>query len=256
MFVLFVLGGAIPSLLQFRAVKFLGMDPTRGLTQEESRQVFEQFLLKNSLYSPETAAHISHCPPLLFLLFYLTTVFAPFVVLLIGFDQISGDVQHRTLRYMAGRARREAIVGGKALGVWAVMGVMLLVLNITVWLLMLMTGASSAGAILTWGPVIWFFSLLSCAPFVGLICLISSFFRTPIVGLFLGMGLFFGLWVTNKALFLFDATRSATWALPFRYEDLVLSHDFKEVIGGAAGYLVWGVATSALAAFVVKKRDV
>lgn len=254
MFVLFVLGGALPSLLEFRAVKFLGMDPTAGVAQEERRALFEQVLLK--VHAPETAKHLSYCPPLLFILFVLTTVFAPFFVLFIGFDQISGDVQHRTIRYMAGRSRRESIVAGKALGVWAVISVMLLVLNITVWILMSATGSSSVAAILSWGPRIWFFSVLSCSAFVGLIALVSSFFRTPIVGMFVGLGLFFALWVVNKILFLIEAARPATWALPFRYEDLVVSHDWLQVVAGCAGYLAWGVATVALAALVVKKRDI
>ncbi|MEZ4295947.1 MAG: hypothetical protein R3B70_13310 [Polyangiaceae bacterium] len=68
---------------------------------------------------------------------------APFFVLLIGFDQIAGDIQHRAIRYIAGRSRRESIVVGKALGVWAVISVMLLVLHIAVWVVMPATGSTS-----------------------------------------------------------------------------------------------------------------
>lgn len=264
MFVLFVLGGALPSLLEFRAVKMLGVDPSQGMSADERRQLFEQLLTKN--YEADTARHLSYCPPLLFVLFQLTLVFAPFFVLLIGFDQIAGDIQHRAIRYIAGRSRRGSIVAGKALGVWAVIAVMLLVLNVTVWIVMAATGSNEASAILSWGPRVWLFSVASCAAFVGLIALVSSFFRTPMVAMFVGVLVFFGLWLTNK-IFSFISTNwkdsgagkvfgGITWALPFRYEDLLLSHDVPKVLGGFAGYLVWGVVMVALAAFVVQKRDI
>lgn len=264
MFVLFVLGGALPSLLEFRAVKMLGVDPSQGMSADERRQLFEQLLTKN--YEADTARHLSYCPPLLFVLFQLTLVFAPFFVLLIGFDQIAGDIQHRAIRYIAGRSRRGSIVAGKALGVWAVIAVMLLVLNVTVWIVMAATGSNEASAILSWGPRVWLFSVASCAAFVGLIALISSFFRTPMVAMFVGVLVFFGLWLTNK-ICSFVSTNwkdsgaakvfgGITWALPFRYEDLLMSHDVPKVLGGFAGYLVWGVVMVALAAFVVQKRDI
>lgn len=264
MFVLFVLGGALPSLLEFRAVKMLGVDPSQGMSAEERRMLFEQLLTKN--YEADTARHLSYCPPLLFVLFQLTLVFAPFFVLLIGFDQIAGDIQYRAIRYIAGRSRRESIVAGKALGVWAVLAVMLLVLNVTVWIVMMATGSNDAGAILSWGPRIWLFSVASCAAFVGLIALVSSFFRTPMVSLFVGVVVFFSLWLTNKILS-FIGTRFAdsgagkvcggiTWGLPFRYEDLLMSHDVPKMLGGVAAYLVWGAAMVALAALVVKRRDI
>lgn len=264
MFVLFVLGGALPSLLEFRAVKMLGVDPSQGMSGDERRMLFEQLLLKN--YEADTARHLSYCPPLLFVLFQLTLIFAPFFVLLIGFDQIAGDIQYRAIRYIAGRSRRESIVAGKALGVWAVIAVMLLVLNLTVWIIMTVTGSNDAGAILAWGPRVWLFSVASCAAFVGLVALVSSFFKTPMVSLFVGVVVFFGLWLTNK-IFAFVGQRFAesgagkfasgvTWALPFRYEDLLMSHDVPRVLGGFAGYLAWGAAMVAIAALVVKRRDI
>lgn len=265
MFVLFVLGGALPSLLEYRAVKMLGMDPTQGMDPEQRRQAFEALLVKTA-YEPETAKYLSHCPPLLFVLFQLTLVFAPFFVLLMGFDQIAGDIQYRAIRYIAGRSRRESIVAGKALGVWAILAVMLLVLNVTVWIVMSATGSNSVGAIFAWGPRIWLFSVASCAAFVGLVCLVSSFFRTPMVSLFVGVVVFFGLWLVNKIFFFISVNwkdsgagkffGGVTWALPFRYEDLLMSHDIPRVLGGFAGYLAWGAAMVALAALVVKKRDI
>jgi hypothetical protein len=101
---------------------------------------------------------------------------------------------------------------------------------------------------------------------VGLIALLSSFFRTPMVALFSGVAVFFGLWVVNKILLFvhlnWKESTAGSWAggamyaLPFRYEDLLLSHDPVRVAGGFAGFILWGAAMVALAAVVVKRRDI
>lgn len=255
MFALFVLGGVVvPRALHQGLVYLIGRRLPRELSPDEWRQVWEEFF--SLTYDVETAKHLSYCPPALYFLFWLTTVFAPFFILLIGFDQIAGEIQHRAIRYVAGRSRRESIVVGKALGVWAVISVMLLVLNVTVCIVMLATGAAEVGPVLSWGPRIWLFSVTACASFVGLTTLVSSLFRTPILGLFVGLVAFFFLWVANKILMAIKAAQPASWALPFRYEDLLLSHDGVRLLGGVGGYLAWGVLTIALAALVMKKRDI
>ncbi|MBK8256107.1 MAG: ABC transporter permease subunit [Polyangiaceae bacterium] len=254
MFVLFVLGGSVPSLLELAAVKLLGRDPTQGMSPDDQRMLLEQGLAR--VYPEETAKHLSYCPPILFLLFQLTLFFAPFFVLLIGFDQIAGDIQHRAIRYIAGRSRRESIVVGKALGVWAVISVMLLVLHITVWIVVAATGTTTAAALLSWGPRIWLFSVAACASFAGLTGLISSFFRTPIVALLVGVVVFVALWIIAKIFGWIEATKVAAWALPFKYEDLVVSHQPLRVLGGIGAYIGWGAVMTAAASLVVKRRDI
>ncbi|MEZ4306928.1 MAG: hypothetical protein R3F14_02615 [Polyangiaceae bacterium] len=85
----------------------------------------------------------------------------------------------------------------------------------------------------------------------------SSFFRTPIVALFVGVLVFFGLWLTGKLLGLpSEATKAASWALPFRYEDLLVSPEPLRVLGGVAAYVGWGAVMVAAASLVVKRRDI
>ncbi|MEZ4295946.1 MAG: hypothetical protein R3B70_13305 [Polyangiaceae bacterium] len=101
------------------------------------------------------------------------------------------------------------------------------------------------------------FSVAAMAAFAGLIAGESaSFFRTPIVALFVGVLVFFGLWLTGKLLGLFEATKAASWALPFRYEDLLVSPEPLRVLGGVAAYVGWGAVMVAAASLVVKRRDI
>src|SRR5262249_3095124 len=121
----------------------------------------------------------------------------PLLVLMVGFEQIAGEIQHRGIRYIAGRAHRSSIVVGKALGVWAVVAIMALVLHLTVWIVILIRGGETFGNVLSWGGRIWLFDVAAAAAYVGLVALVSSFFRTPIVALFVGVVVLFVQWLAN-----------------------------------------------------------
>src|SRR5208337_2799545 len=108
------------------------------------------------------------------------------LVLLVGFDQLAGEIQHRTIRYTAGRAHRPSIVVGKALGIWGVVSIMVLVLHLTVWVIILVRGTSPAAQVFSWGARFWLFSSMCAAAYVGYASVVSSLFRTPIVALFAG----------------------------------------------------------------------
>jgi len=255
MFALFFLGGAVPSVVQVLFLKLVDKTTMKELPPDVQRQMFEEGL-KQLYDDPATAAHLASCPPVLFGLFRGTLVFLPLLILLVGFDQIAGEIQHRSIRYLVGRARREAIVAGKALGVWAVIAVMVLVLHATVWIVMLVQHHIPAGAVLAWGPRLWLFSVAAGAAYVGLTALVSSLFRTPIVALFVGVGVFFVLWLTNTILGLIPATEAATWAFPATYDKLLVSSEPLRVLGGVAALLAWGCAMVTAASIVVKRRDV
>lgn len=257
MFVLFFLGGAIPSVGQVLFTRLVDTATMSELPLEERQQMFEGALTQLK-YTEATAKHLSTCPPPLFIfLFKGALFFLPALILLIGFDQIAGEIQHRSIRYLAGRARRSAIVAGKALGVWGVIATMTLVLSATVWTVMLIRGGYPASLVLSWGLRIWIFTVASAAAYVGLTALVSSFFRTPIVALFVGVAALFGLWLTGSILGFFDATQAATWAFPSTYESkLLVSPDPLHVVGGVVALVAWGAAMVAGAAAIVSRRDI
>src|SRR5215218_1104940 len=91
MFVLFFLGGAVPSVLQVLFLRFVDTSTGQELPPDVQRRMFEEGfteLLKRT-YDPATAEHLAACPPVLFGLFRGTLLFLPLLILLIGFDQIA-----------------------------------------------------------------------------------------------------------------------------------------------------------------------
>lgn len=257
MFVLFFLGGAIPSVGQVLLTKIVDTTTMAEAPLDARQQMFERVLTQLK-YDEATAKHLSTCPPPLFLfLFKGAFFFLPALILLVGFDQIAGEIQHRSIRYLAGRARRSAIVAGKALGVWGVIATMTLVLSVTVWTVMLIRGGYPVSLVFSWGFRIWIFTVASAAAYVGLTALVSSFFRTPIVALFVGVAALFGLWLTGSVLGFFETTQAATWAFPSTYESrLLVSPDPLRVVGGVVALIAWGAAMVAGAAAIVSRRDI
>jgi len=268
MFALFLLGGLVFSVLVSTIIQFLlaKLATRAGLTEipaELQRQLFEQYLIET--YPGEAIPrYLGESPAVLYFLYQGTLVFLPLLVLLVGFDQIAGEVQHRTIRYSAGRATRASIVLGKALGVWGVIAVMILVLHLTVWVLVLVRGAGTAGQILAWGPRFWLLSVLCAAAYVGFGSIVSAFFRTPIVALFVGAGAGAALWLSYKVAWLagtstFSFARAgqiAEWAFPNNYEQLLVSPSVGTVLGGAALFIGWGALCVAASVTIVSRRDI
>lgn len=260
MFVLFFLGGAVPSVAQVlieRAQQDAQLD---GLSDEAKRQILEKALLTAYGGSEAIAKYLVECPAVLLFLFQGTLVFLPLLTLLVGFDQIAGDIQHRTIRYVAGRAYRHSIVAGKALGVWAVVAVMVLVLHLTVWIVMLIQSSYPPMVTLSWGLRIWLFSVTYAAAYVGLTCLVSSFFKTPILALFIGAGIGFGIWLARLIVLVIsqraESFEIASWVFPATYENLMVSPDPLRAIGGCALAIAWGSVCVALATLIVRRRDI
>ncbi len=255
MFAIFFLGGVIPSIVQVmieRAVRDAGFDAAAIASQREFR--VRALTLAHDGNS-SIGEYLADCPATLLFLFKGTLFFLPLLVLLVGFDQIVGEIQHRTMRYAAIRARRSSLVAGKALGVWAVIAVMVLVLHATVWLIMIGRGTSGAGETLGWGVKLWGMSVASAGAYVGLVSLVSSSFRTPVVALFSGFGVLFAMAVTNLILGLIEKTRILTWLFPSTYASLLVSPDPLRALGGIGALIAYGVAMACFAAWLVERRD-
>jgi ABC-type transport system involved in multi-copper enzyme maturation permease subunit len=250
MFSLFFLGGLVPAVIQLMIRRWAGDVP-----DEVARSGFQTFLEK-SHGSEAIAKHLVGAPPIVYFLFQGTLIFLPLLVLVVGFDQIVGEVQHRTLRYSSVRAARSSIVTGKALGIWGVVAVMISVLHLTVWMISLIQGGRAAGATFSWGGRFLLFSVFCAGAYVGFASLMSSLFRTPIVALFVGAGVGFAIWLANGILGAFATTERITWAFPNRYERLLVEPDPLRVVLGLGLFVAWGAACAGLASFIVSRRDV
>lgn len=250
MFALFFLGGLLPAVVRLMARKLAGDTP-----EEVAHAFFETYLSKK--FGNDSIVHyLADAPPTIYFLLEGTLTFLPLLVLVVGFDRIAGEIQHRTLRYSAGRAARPSIVLGKAIGIWGVVAVMISVLHVTVWVIALVQGGTGVGSVLSWGGRVLLFSVVGAGAYVGFTSLMSSLFRTPIVVLFVGAGVGFAIWLTHGILGIFPSTERLTWIFPNRYEKLLFEPDPLVVLGGLGLFIAWGALCVAASSLIVSRRDV
>jgi ABC-type transport system involved in multi-copper enzyme maturation permease subunit len=245
----------VPPVGRVIVARWLSRSGLDDVPDDVKKQAFHQFLEK--VYESKAIVdYLADSPPMIYALFTGTLTFLPFFILPIGFDQIAGEIQYRTIRYSAGRAERASLVVGKAIGVWGVIAAMVGVLHVTVWLIALVEGGQPFGHVLSWGVRFYFFSVVCASSYVGFISLVSSFFKTPIVALFVGASTGFALGLTYWILNAFPSTRAAGWAFPNRYEQLVISPNPTHVLGGLGLFVLWGAVCVAGASAIVARRDI
>lgn len=256
MFILFVLGGAVPSIVQILLDDAARAAHMSSLRPEEEREMVEQGLLLLYKGDHAVAHYLASCPPVLLFVFKGTMFFLPLLTLLVGFDQISGEVQHRAIRYLVGRAERHAIVVGKAIGVYGVIATMVLVLHVVVWIALVARSEFGLGVTLSWGLRLWAFSAAFAAAYVGLVSAVSAWFKTPVLALFVGAGVAFGLLVVRGILLAIgEKAEAATWLFPSTYESLMVSPNPLTALGGCALSIGWGALAVGLATLIVRRRD-
>jgi ABC-type transport system involved in multi-copper enzyme maturation permease subunit len=257
MFVLFFLLGTVPILLKILGDNMVKEAHLEKMTPEQKHQAFERGLLLTYRGDHAIASYLADCPAALYFLLVLTQFGLPLLSLVIGFDQIAGDVQHRSIRYLVGRAKRASLVVGKGLGIWAVVAIMTFVTHAVVWIMMLVQHEYSAGETLSWGLRFLAFCVASAGAQVGLASLVSSWFKVPILSLFIGLGVAFGLFVARAiVLAIGESAEFARWIFPATYETFMVKPEALTALGGCAASVAWGAIMVALATIIVQRKDV
>lgn len=166
----------------------------RAITPEALLEVKRQ-LLSWWFMDAATGEHVAHAPGLIFFLFAVSLVMLPAVVLILGFDTVSAEQQHKTVRYWTVRTRRSSYIVGKWLGLWATCGVVALGMHMLIWIVCTVRGEGSFAEIVGWGFRFW----LASMPILGIWCavsvFVSSLMRIPVLALLLTAALFFFWWL-------------------------------------------------------------
>src|SRR4029077_12246816 len=80
--------------------------------------------------APAIAAYIAHMPLSLVTFLKVLVWIGPLLVALLGFDSVSGDLQHRSVRYWTVRSRRWSYLLGKFFGLWGIVSIVTLALTV------------------------------------------------------------------------------------------------------------------------------
>ncbi|MBL8951577.1 MAG: ABC transporter permease subunit [Myxococcaceae bacterium] len=134
-------------------------------------------------------------PFMLLIVFKLTLIFLPLFITLIGFDQISGEISTKSIRYLAVRVRRSSLVVGKFLAQTSVLGLLTFVcvammIGVSLFVDPDFTAGKAAGTFVK----LWLVAVVFSIAYMALASMCSSMFKQPAVSLVLNMIILFLIW--------------------------------------------------------------
>ncbi len=220
------------------------------------------------------AAQVASMPESLRTFLDITIWLGPLLIALLGFDGVAGELQHKAVRFWAVRSRRWSYFAGKVLGLWLLVGLVTLAMNLIVNTVAIAKGYVTFGELLRWGTRFWLVAFVIAGAWAALATLISSFYKQPIAALLTTFGVFFLLWlasVVGGALRAREALEKARETLeapvlpamhwyeflyPNSFEQMLLSPDGTKVLTAVAVLLGFVVVAIAGGSFVFARRDI
>lgn len=141
---------------------------------------------------------LSQVPLEVLIVFKITLFFLPAYVVLMGFDQISGEVGPRSMRYLTVRARRSSVLLGKFLSQATLLLGLVLIIDLAIFIY-----ARIANPDFGFGDMalnllkFWIAAIVFSLAYVSLTTLCSSLFRSPAVSLVFNFILLFIFWLMD-----------------------------------------------------------
>ncbi|HEX4512834.1 MAG TPA: ABC transporter permease subunit, partial [Polyangiaceae bacterium] len=122
------------------------------------------------------AHYIAHMPLSLVTFLKVLVWIGPLLVALLGFDSVSGDMQHRSVRFWTVRSRRWSYLLGKFFGLWGIVSIVTLALTVLSSIAVLVRGYITIGDFFTWGLRCWVISAMIVGVWTAVATFISSRF--------------------------------------------------------------------------------
>lgn len=190
--------GALTAKLdaQFHHLAMQGASPDqiRMATQQAHAGILG-FLFSSD---PAVLNGLTKLPLVVPIVFRITLLFLPLYIAVMGFDQISGEVGPRSIRYLLVRVPRSAILFGKFLGQAAVLVTLMVIVDLGIFVYARVTHpelSSTLGALIL-GRMLVAAVVYSLA-YLGLTALCSTWVRNAAVSLVLNVLLLFGFWLID-----------------------------------------------------------
>lgn len=164
---------------------------------DEFRKGFLGFLVGGDQALMEALAQV---PLVVLVVFKVTLFFLPLYVAIMGFDQVSGEVGPRSIRYLTVRARRLSLLLGRFLSQATVLVGLVLIIDLGIFLYAWLTTPDFTFASFALNLVkFWLAAVVFSLSYLALTTLCSSLFRAPALSLIVNLFVLFGFWLMNLA---------------------------------------------------------
>ncbi len=213
------------------------------------------------------AAYAATIPSSLLIFLKVAIWLSPLLIALLGFDGMASDLQHRSVRFWTVRSRRWSFFAGKFIGLWALVGLITLVLNLLAGTVALVKGYVSVGQLFGWGLWFWVVAFLIGGTWAAIATFISSCFKTPILALLTTFGTFFVMWIFGLVGWITRVSdemntgvvKDMSWyeyIYPNAYDTLMIAQQTTRILE-AAGILVGFIlVVMAAGSFLFQRRDI
>jgi ABC-type transport system involved in multi-copper enzyme maturation permease subunit len=213
------------------------------------------------------AAYVASIPTSLLIFLKVTVWLGPLLIALLGFDLMSSELQHRSVRFWTIRTRRWSYFTGKTLGLWALVAIIMLVLNVIAGTVAAARGYVTAGQLVTWGLRFWLVAVVIAGTWAAIVALISSLFRTPILSLLTTFLTFFVMWLVSIIGLVVRASdfmktgvqKDMNWyeyLYPNSYDTLLLAPQTTKVLTAFGILIGFVVIANAAGAALFQRRDI
>jgi ABC-type transport system involved in multi-copper enzyme maturation permease subunit len=230
-----------------------GVSAERRFDDPQLHEVRRQTL--SALHGKEIGKYLADAPEVLYMMLVGTIALSAFLATFIGFDSISGELQHRGVRYWTVRARRSSYIVGKFLGLFAVASTMTFLMHASSWIAILVRSDAHLPHVLSWGLRFWMLTLPVSAAWCAIVTFLSALFRTPILALLTGClaWMVLGLtYLTGKI----SERDALTWLYPNGLDRLLYSPNPNEWLGGVGVGVAWAAVFITGATVLFQRRDV
>jgi ABC-type transport system involved in multi-copper enzyme maturation permease subunit len=263
--ILTLLGAFVASLV---CVWMEGSD--RDAAKVASTQAYielKKAAIEKATGDPAFAAYAASVPTSLLVFLKITVWLGPLLIALLGFDIMSSEMQHRSVRFWTVRTRRWSYFTGKMLGLWALVALVTLVLNVIAGTVVAVRGYVTVGQLVTWGVRFWFVAAIIAGTWAALATFISSCFRTPILSLLTTFVAFFVMWMVSLIGFVVRAKdtletgvqKDMAWyeyLYPNSYDTLLISPETTKVLTALGILMGFIVLANAAGAALFQRRDI
>ncbi|MBJ6763872.1 ABC transporter permease subunit [Myxococcaceae bacterium JPH2] len=202
---------------------------------------------------------LSQVPLVVLIVFKVTLFFLPAYVALMGFDQLSGEVGPRSIRFLTVRARRSSVLTGKFLAQATLLVGLVLVVDLAIFIYARMTNPDFSAAMLVLNLVkFWLAAVVFSLAYVALTALCSSLFRLPAVSLVFNFVLLFVFWLMDtigRGVADTNPMRFVRYLSPSYYAGNLLHPQLSEFGASGAAYAAFALVFLLGAHGVLRARD-
>jgi len=199
--------------------------------------------------------YLAEVPLVVVFFFWFALLFLPLLTALMGFDQISGELQSRSLRFVSLRARRGSVLAGKVLAQVALLFGLTAIINLGIFAYAaLSTEGFQVGVGLLSLLKFWLLGLVYASTYIGLSALCSTLFRVPIFSLLTTLCVLFSFWLV-AILSRFESLRFLGYAVPSHYESGLYSPEWAKLFSSLGAYGAFAAVFLSLAWLALRARD-